>query len=48
VALEKKMELVHYYLKYCTVNSQAKNRKLALEAGKKIIQILKALLPDLQ
>ena len=27
---EKKMELIHYYLKYCTVNSQAKNRKVAL------------------
>lgn len=48
VAVEKKIELVHYYLKYCTVNSQAKNRIVALDAGKRAVDVLKALITDLQ
>jgi hypothetical protein len=37
VTMGRKVELVHYYLKYCTINSQAKNRPAALEAGKRSI-----------
>ena len=36
-AVDKKIQLAHYYLKYCTINSQAKNRIIALDAGKRII-----------
>lgn len=39
---------MHYYLKYCTVNSQAKNRIIALDAGKRGVGILKSLLSDLK
>ena len=44
--VEKKTELVHYYLKYCTINSQAKNRIIALDAGKRTIQVLRSVLSD--
>lgn len=47
LALEKNIELAHYYLKYCTINSQAKNRIVALDAGKRTIQALKAVLTQL-
>ena len=46
--VEKKVELVHYYLKYCTINSQAKNRIVALDAGKKTIQVLRAIVTDVR
>ena len=39
---------MHYYLKYCTVNSQAKNRPAALEAGKQTIQVLRGVFSDLK
>lgn len=33
-------------MKYCTINSQAKNRIVALDAGKRTIQMLKSLFTD--
>ena len=46
--LEKKVELVHYHLKICTISSQAKKRDAALLAGKKVVQIGKGLFTDLR
>lgn len=48
VTVEKKIELVQYYLKYCTINSQAKNRIVALDASKRVIQVLKSLFADIR
>jgi hypothetical protein len=45
--LEKKIELVQYYLKFCTINSQAKNREVALDAGRKVLQISQSLFQGL-
>jgi len=48
VTFEKKIELIQYYLKYCTVNSQAKNRIVALDASKRVISVLKSLFNDIR
>jgi hypothetical protein len=42
------MELVQYYLKFCTINSQAKRRDAALDAGKRVLQLSTSLFVDLQ
>jgi hypothetical protein len=47
LSLEKKMELVQYYLKFCTINSQAKRREAALEAGRRVLQLAASLFADL-
>jgi hypothetical protein len=48
MTIEKKIELVQYYLKFCTINSQAKRREAALDAGKRVIQLCSSLFSDLQ
>lgn len=48
LSVEKKMELVQYYLKFCTINSQAKRREAALSAGKQVTHLCASLLADLQ
>lgn len=39
---------MQYYLKFCTINSQAKKREVALDAGKRVIQLCSSLFADLQ
>ena len=39
---------MQYYLKFCTINSQAKRREVALDAGKRAIQLCSSLFADLQ
>ncbi len=39
---------MQYYLKFCTINSQAKKRETALDAGKRVLQLAASLFGDLQ
>ena len=46
--IEKKIELVQYNLKFCTISSRATRRETALEAGKAVVQVGRSLLTDLR
>jgi hypothetical protein len=48
VSLTKKLQLAQYLLQFCSVNSQMKIRKTALETARSAIELYKTFFQDLK